>query len=311
MAIIKHTPEDFIVEEEILITPKECGEYTLFLLKKKNANTINALQTLSKIWGIPLKKIGYAGNKDKNAITTQMCGARGNIRDVITENISAKIIGKSERPVSLGLNKGNKFTITVRNVDKVPVINEKFVNYFGSQRFGEKNPEIGLKILKEEYEKATELLRKTNKEVEEFAKRKPRDFVGAIKTIPVQKLRIYINSYQSKLWNECVKETIGKKKNVKEYPIPGFGTNITEYRKLYKKLKNDGLTTKNFVVRTIPEISGEGGTRKIWCKAENLKVEIEDDEIFKGKKKITLKFSLPKGSYATEFIKQNFDAEQP
>ncbi|MBI4140071.1 tRNA pseudouridine(13) synthase TruD [Candidatus Woesearchaeota archaeon] len=309
MTVIKHIPEDFIVEEVTTISPKNCGEYTLFLLKKKNMNTIDALQSLSKIWRIPLKRIGYSGNKDKKAITTQTCSAKGNIKEIATENISVKIIGRSERPVSLGLNKGNKFTITVRNVDKIPIINEKFVNYFGSQRFGERNPEIGLKILKKEYEKVVELLRKTNNEVEEFAEKNPKNFVGAIKTIPIQKLKIYIHSYQSKIWNECVKESVQKKRNIEECPLPGFGTNIAEHPELSEKLRNDRLTTKSFVIRIIPEISSEGGIRKVHCKAENLKVEFENDEIFKEKKKVTLKFFLSKGCYATEFIKQNFDID--
>ena len=68
---IKSVPEDFIVEEIPLFEFSDTGKYTYFLLKKTNYNTEKVIQKLSKYYKIPRKRFGYAGNKDKKAVTTQ------------------------------------------------------------------------------------------------------------------------------------------------------------------------------------------------------------------------------------------------
>ena len=70
---IKHIPEDFIVKERSTIKILLSGKYIYFLLKKKNWNTLDVIQKLAVIFDISEKKIGFAGSKDKNAVTEQVC----------------------------------------------------------------------------------------------------------------------------------------------------------------------------------------------------------------------------------------------
>ena len=66
---IKQLPEDFIVKEISHVNPQLNGQYAYFILKKTNLTTIDALQILSNKFKIPLKNFGFAGNKDKKAVT--------------------------------------------------------------------------------------------------------------------------------------------------------------------------------------------------------------------------------------------------
>ena len=163
---IKTRPEDFVVEEVPLLEPKEEGNYQLVKLKKRDVSTLEALRVLSRLEKVPLKKIGFAGLKDRYAITTQYltipedfpleraCYRIVKNRWVKTEELDfdreagfcVEPLGKVNRPLTLGDLKGNRFTIVIRNFEKN--LREKFYrnyevvkrygfpNYFGEQRFG-------------------------------------------------------------------------------------------------------------------------------------------------------------------------------
>jgi len=99
------------------------------------------------------KVIGYAGTKDRRAITTQRFSAQ-RIRPerLVSLNKIANPIGiyigdfkYSSTPIRLGDLKGNKFTITLREVEtEIKNLEELmkslkengFINYYGMQRFG-------------------------------------------------------------------------------------------------------------------------------------------------------------------------------
>ncbi|RLE47045.1 hypothetical protein DRJ22_00175 [Candidatus Woesearchaeota archaeon] len=292
MFVIKHIPEDFKVKEKSTVKIENKGKYTYFELKKKNWNTINALKKIAKTLNTKLAWIGFAGNKDKKAITTQVCSIKKHIKkNMQFDGFEIRILGYGNEPVHLGNLKGNEFEITVRNIEKKPKINKKFVNYYGEQRFGTNNAETGKAIVKRNFKKAAELL-----------KIKGTNYISELRKIPKKQLVFYVHAYQSKLWNKAAEQA----KNLKELPIIGFGTEkIDKYTK--KILEQEKIKPRDFIIKELPEASSEGGTRKIHAKAENLKIgKLEEDEYFQGKKKITLKFFLAKGSYATEFIKQNF-----
>ena len=79
---IKDIPEDFVVEEIPLFRVKKSGTYTYFLLQKKNYTTEKAIQKISCFFKVPRKRFGYAGTKDKIAVTKQYCSVKGNIPDI-------------------------------------------------------------------------------------------------------------------------------------------------------------------------------------------------------------------------------------
>ncbi|MBW3001976.1 tRNA pseudouridine(13) synthase TruD [Candidatus Woesearchaeota archaeon] len=322
---IKEKPEDFIVKEISIIKPEEKGKYTYFLLKKKNYNTIRAIEHVANALHINPKKFGFAGNKDKIAITEQTCSvpevSKDRLEKVELRDIELKFLGKGREPISLGDLEGNKFEIIVRNIEKKPEAKKEFINYFGEQRFGKSNVPIGKAIIQKDFEKAVKLML-SNKgpeeiKVRDYNHKNPTNYVGALKTLPMKVLKIYIHAYQSWIWNKVVEKT--KKKGT--LPLVGFGT-IVDDSTLADFLAEEGIEPRDFIIKEIPELSSEGDERETIAEAKDLKIgKLEEDELNKGKleprvpnsrnkvsckKKVKISFTLPPGSYATEFIKQSF-----
>ncbi len=256
-------PEDFIVEEidytgrVLKIDEKEKrenkeGEFTQFVLQKKNWNTIQALNAVAKALGKSKKSLSSAGNKDRNAITTQLCSVY-NVKPEELMNLKIKDIQingawNSKDKIAMGKLKGNRFTIKFKkNPPKEVVI----PNEFGPQRFGsmrKNTAKIGKFMIKGEFKKAVEsylcegsdeskkqrqkLKKDKNykKALEYFPKflryerlmiehlsQHPNDYVGAIRKLPRTLQLLFIHAYQAKLFNEEIEKRNNFKKNKNEY----------------------------------------------------------------------------------------------
>ena len=303
MYTIKHTPEDFIVTEISTLKFAERGNHTYFTLKKKNYSHHKAIEAIASKLRIRPSDISYAGIKDKKAITEQTCSAPRISREAINTlniiDIELCFKGYGAEPIHLGQLEGNEFKIVVRNLDSIPSIKSAFHNLFGEQRFSERNADIGKHIIKREFEQAARILSEEYPAMKPFIEAK--NHLAALRKIPRKLLIFYIHAYQSKLWNKAAMMT--KKDTL---PIVGFGT--TELDEATRTvLAEESLKPVDFIIREFPEISAEGSERTTWAEAKNLQIgNLENDEFFSGKKKVTLTFFLQKGSYATEFIRQNF-----
>ncbi len=329
---IKELPEDFVVDEIISLTKVEKGMYSYYQLKKRNINTLTALEKISTIFHLGKKKIGFAGNKDKTAITTQYISIlHGPKQSYDGENISVTFIGYGNEPISLGTNNGNYFKIIVRNITKKPEEKKEFINYFDSQRFSQHNTAIGQAIIKKQFKKAVELLQKLGSEYEERLKRsleeKPTEYIYALESTNPKILSLIINAYQSHLWNETVKQYLLNRKHIvfddfvfplektsiKTIPLIGFGTDIISLKNEELKkiildiLKKEQISPRDFIIKQLKNMSREGEERNMIIRVNDLKTgNLEDDECNIGKKKVELSFSLPKGSYATMYVRTLF-----
>lgn len=156
-------PEEFLVEEvlpsgEVLEldkpfagTPAE-GRFSHFVLQKRLWDTPRALLELAKALRISRKRLNCAGNKDRNALTTQRCSAFA-VRPEEFSRLKMKdlqILGawNAADKVALGALAGNRFTLTLtesntgRAIDVDSVKKRAgengglFPNLFGPQRFG-------------------------------------------------------------------------------------------------------------------------------------------------------------------------------
>jgi len=339
---IKQIPEDFIVKEINNLEINENGKYAYFLLKKKDYTTEKAVSAVAEYLKKPRKDIGYAGSKDKNALTEQFISIKGPIKkqDIILKDIELRYVGKGKERINLGDLRGNEFIITVRNLDDFNLdIKEELQipNYFDEQRFSENNAEVGEAIIKKNFRKAVELILKGSPEekdnfesdVKMHILERPNDFIGAIKKVPKKVRMMYVHAFQSLIFNETVAEII--KTNAVDYkivnysegrfifpkdemqnqkiPLIGFGTEFKdkEIEKISLGLiEKHKISLRDFIVREMPELSFEGDYRDMFIAAENIKTEIKDDELNKNKKKCIISFTLPKGSYATILIKKIF-----
>ena len=86
----------------------------------------------------------------------------------------------------------------------------------------------------------------------------------------------------------------------------GFGTEIenNETKIIVDKiLEKENIGFRDFIIKQIPELSVEGDERKAFIKISDFKIiKQEKDELNKNKEKLIIKFSLPKGCYATVLI---------
>ena len=202
MFIIKEKPDDFIVKEKINLIFNKQGRYAYYELQKKGLTTSEAVKRIAKSFNIDSKYINIAGNKDKHAVTTQFISInKGQAKNIESKDLNLKYVGNGDDRISLGCLEGNFFEITVRNVEKLPRELRTIINYFDDQRFGNNkdNHILGQLFVERNFKEVCSKLGLLVKE---------NDFVGALRNIPRDVLRMYINAYQSYLWNENVKEYI-------------------------------------------------------------------------------------------------------
>ncbi len=171
---IKVFPEDFVVIEEPLPSVFEGKKHAVFLLKKRNWDTMTAIKEIAKRAGISYRDIGFAGTKDRHAVTYQYISvpadAKDKVESVQIRDVELKFVSYG-RFIKLGHLLGNRFRIIVRDVDEkaferakeiVGELREKggFPNYFGYQRFGERrvvNHLVGRLLLQRKFEEAARL----------------------------------------------------------------------------------------------------------------------------------------------------------
>jgi tRNA pseudouridine13 synthase len=284
---------------------------------------LDALDRIAKSINISIKNIGFAGNKDKNAITEQVISIKEGNRDIeniVMHNIELKFLGKGDREIYLGRNSGNQFRIVMRNLDiedieklKKKIECKIFVpNYFGEQRFSNSNTPIGRAIVKKDFKEAINLIlgssSKYNANIENHLKVHKNDFVVALKIIPFRMLKLYVHSYQSYLFNRLLERYTEKYEINKSLPLIGFGTKIddTDIKGILEEIMDgEKLKFRDFIIYQIPELSSEGGQRFAYIQVNDFSIsEKETDDLNKGKTKATLNFSLLKGCYATVLIDQ-------
>ena len=138
---LKQLPEDFIVNEIIDVPLSESGDFSYFVLKKTDYATPAAVEKIAKFMHAPIKSIGYAGTKDRHAVTTQWISIEGpetKLSGFSDSNISLEFKGKGNKKIYLGMLEGNQFEITIRNTLEKPTPIDKFLNLFDEQRFSMK-----------------------------------------------------------------------------------------------------------------------------------------------------------------------------
>ncbi len=147
MIRVKERPEDFFVRELRKLRFTERGRYAYFLLRKRNMTTLDALRRVADVLEVDVGRIGYAGFKDRRALTEQFVSVEGlgNPRSFEEEDLSLTFLGFGEEPIRIGELEGNYFELTVRGVHRSDSYVEErlafvrrfgFENYFGEQRFG-------------------------------------------------------------------------------------------------------------------------------------------------------------------------------
>ncbi len=157
-ATLKHLNDDFRVTELPLQLPCGEGEHVWLEVEKNGANTAFVAQQLALAAGVQERDVGYAGLKDRYAITRQWFSIYlpGGKDKRETPDLTGlqhpewKVLSQSRHVKKLrpGDLRGNRFGIVLRAVTGGPEViqaieaNLKAIalhgvpNYFGAQRFG-------------------------------------------------------------------------------------------------------------------------------------------------------------------------------
>ena len=324
---IRTHPSDFIVEEiwedricrvdyPILNRLKDLvscriqtkQKYLHFTLVKENWDTILALKYISGRTHCLLKHFGISGMKDKRALTSQRVslwkGGMAHITSLKLPHMYLKDFEYRGKHITLGNAIGNQFVITIREVPKVKseildiltrfreeVTTNGVPNFFGPQRLGGGNAEVGKEIKNGNLKDAVGIILKKiqpylkdvgfariprvfwyEKRMLQHLRKHPNDYAGALRKIPKRILRLYTHAYQSQYFNEKLEQAILKNRVPRVMVIPGFH------------------------VPKMPNLSTVPIERKSLLVAKDFKVLKVDDGIFR------IEFTLGSGEYASTLL---------
>lgn len=147
---VKATPGDFVVQEESEVAVSDVrAEYAIFRLAKTSWDTFDLIDLLSRKWGVSRGDISVGGIKDRHGSTEQTIsvrGLKGRPGPVSDRNFRLTFAGWCENPVSARDIRGNRFSITLRDLtahdaglitaNAPHVARDGIPNYFDTQRFG-------------------------------------------------------------------------------------------------------------------------------------------------------------------------------
>lgn len=158
-AAIRAIPSDFRVSETLGWDFTGDGEHDYLRLRKTSANTEWVARQLARHADVPARDVGFAGLKDRHAVTTQWFSVpRWHAPDwsaLDVEGVEILDVQRHNRKLRRGAHERNVFRIVLRGdgigrhsaelAERMALIRRQGVpNYFGKQRFGRDGSNIEL-----------------------------------------------------------------------------------------------------------------------------------------------------------------------
>lgn len=148
--VFRQSPEDFSVEEIPAYLPAGEGDHVYVRFAKRGITTPDAVKAMAKALGVDGRECGWAGLKDKHAVTVQWASfLRADVekaRALALDGITVLDVSRHRNKLKTGHLHGNRFSIVVRGcVDGALAIAQRVAeritlegapNYYGAQRFG-------------------------------------------------------------------------------------------------------------------------------------------------------------------------------
>lgn len=162
------SPETFLVEEIPAYEPCGSGEHTYLWIEKRDLTTLDAISVLARRLGVAARDIGYAGMKDRHAVTRQWVSVPRIDPEAALQAFGEgplRVLRASQHgnKLRVGHVRGNRFAVTVDTPDDETArgaVAESLramgdgglPNRFGLQRFGRDadNATRGVQILRGE-----------------------------------------------------------------------------------------------------------------------------------------------------------------
>jgi len=157
---LRASPEDFRVDEIPAYLPSGSGPHLYLRVEKRGRTTRDVLRALARTLGVPERDAGYAGLKDRDAITSQWLSfpvARDpDPASLAAPGLAVLEVSRHRNKLRAGHVRANRFEVVVRGGDAgraaacAAALGERgFPGYFGPQRFGAggQNAAVGRALL--------------------------------------------------------------------------------------------------------------------------------------------------------------------
>ena len=357
-----------VLSEKVMGEISNKGDYAVYKLIKNGIDTYHSIENIFKKHGIRLKALGLkdAGGITEQFVCSEK--KRFSIDKISEKKYLLERIGFVKKPLSKKNMIGNKFKIKIinpeNNISKFDEF-DKILNFYGYQRFGSKRAIthlIGKSIIQKNYSRAIEILLSETSEYDsqenielrnKFSDRsnfskilkeippqmdlermiikqmlKDEDPKNAIRTLPLGIRRLFIQAYQSFLFNKTLSHSFengeemfvadegdicfDKYGNIRKFsnevgeklaiPIVGYSyykkTRFHYY--ISKILESEDLSPNTFFIKDMQEISNEGGFR-------NSSIQCSDYSFNDN----WISFRICRGSFATIVLREIMKPKDP
>jgi len=342
--------------------------YAVYRLKKTGIDTNHALEIIFKKTGVHLKALGLKDASAVTEQYVCSMAQNKLLPNYSDGKITLEKIGFAKKPLTGKDMVGNHFTIRIDGADQTLADfaeSDKILNFYGYQRFGSKRPVthlIGKAIIQKRFADAVNLLlsftsihdseqntklRQELADSQNYSKVLPLvpsqmdleriileqmishgDPKKALHQLPIGIRRLYVEAYQSFLFNRTLSEAyqygedlfapqqgdvcfdrnakLGKYQmdDSQKLAIPMVGYSYFKKTRfdyhISKILEQEQIKPSDFYLKENQELSNEGGFR-------SAKIECSDFVI----KSDVVSFSLQRGSFATMVMREIIKPQNP
>lgn len=314
-------PQDFEVEEALGLTPDGEGEHLLLWVRKIGANTDWVARRLAQLAGVSPSAVGYAGLKDRHAVTFQWFSlpcrddAVPDWSPLADAGVEVLRVERHRRKLRRGVLAGNRFRILVRDLAPPPeALGERLdrlrgrgvPNYFGEQRFGREQGNLA---------RADAL------------------FAGTLRRVPRHQRGLWLSAARSQIFNEVLAQRV--RRGDWDQLLPGECVRLDGTRShftapvtaldadLHRRcaeldlhpsgpLWGAGPLSSAGEAAALEQAVGAGleawalGLAAFGLEQERrvLRLRLDDLTAEPGPDGLTLRFSLPAGAYATTVLRE-------
>ncbi|MBK9033742.1 MAG: tRNA pseudouridine(13) synthase TruD [Myxococcales bacterium] len=163
---LRASDDDFAVDELPAYPPSGEGDHVFVHIEKRGLTTPEAANRLAAAAGVPARDVGWAGMKDRHAVTRQWLSLPPPARpeqlaDLAEPGLTVLAAVRHRHKLRTGHLHGNRFALVVRGLDDASVAAAQAEaifaalaagapNWYGEQRFGARgdNPAAGLAVIR-------------------------------------------------------------------------------------------------------------------------------------------------------------------
>jgi tRNA pseudouridine13 synthase len=319
---IRALPEEFIVHENLAFEPSGEGEHVFLQIQKTEENTDYVARLLARFANVRQRDIGYAGLKDRHAVTTQWFSvwlpgkAEPDWSTFETDNVKVLQSVRHARKLKRGVLSGNRFEIIIRawQGDQTKTLGQLsairangIANYYGEQRFGNQGQNVN---------KALAMFRG-----EKTAREQRSLYLSAARSFLFN--QILSARIKAGIWNKalpgdtflfdrsqsCFKSQLPDADILRRLEAKAIHPSGVLWGKGEPDVSADALLLEQQIIEAHAELaqglvaSGvEKSRRALRVNVENLEWDFADPTTLK------LSFTLPAGCYATALIRELIDS---